>query len=41
MNRDANLNSLTQEVEKQQALIREQIDSLDSEVLTQPNVAPA
>ena len=39
VNRDANLNSLTSEIDKQKGLISEQIEALDSEVLTKPEVA--
>jgi hypothetical protein len=38
MQRDANLASLESEIEKQKGLIREQIDALDSEMLTKPDV---
>lgn len=36
--RDNNLVQLTGEIEKQKASIREQIEELDSEVLTKPEV---
>ena len=39
MNREANTNALGGEIEKQQAAIVEQINALDSEVLTKPEVA--
>ena len=38
MNREANTNALTSEIEKQQSAIVEQINSLDSEMLTKPEV---
>ena len=38
MGRDSNLESLTQEIEKQKGLIREQIDALDSDILTKPEM---
>ena len=41
MHREANLAALTQEIDKQQQAMREQIDALDSEVLTKPEVAPS
>ena len=38
MSRDSNLVQLTTEIDRQRGLIREQIDDLDSEVLTKHEV---
>lgn len=38
MSRDSNLVQLTTEIDRQRGLIKEQIDDLDSEMLTKPEV---
>jgi len=38
MSRETNLAQLEQEIEKQKTLIREQIEELDSDLLTKPEV---
>lgn len=40
MSREGNLAQLEQEIEKQKTQIRDQIDRLDSEILTKPDVKP-
>ena len=41
MQKEANHTQLEQEIEKQKTQIREQIDDLDNEMLTKPEVQPS
>ena len=41
MHKEANCNQLDSEIEKQKAYIVEQIEALDNEILTKPEIQPA